>query len=186
MCLHAGPLENRTASLGEVMMLRRMPSLQPHSNPKYLDLHRPTTHTEILAHYSRARGSIQPSAMSLFGISISTTVVSTFVSIQSDNVVPLTTTFTPELACTSRWLQPWVDIPWIVSNYNNQLYGPFVTRDRLFETCRPGNVQNAKYSPGLCPSGQKIAKLTEYVTLPQSSDQSNRMWEASCCPKLVF
>jgi hypothetical protein len=110
---------------------------------------------------------------------MSTGLVTTIVVSSLDNIVPtqatpLTTTFTPASSCVDRWLQPISTSPTI---YSSALY------DAKYAECQAANQTQPVFSPGLCPSGHRLATITQYLKLPEASDQSHRLWKGVCCSK---
>jgi hypothetical protein len=84
----------------------------------------------------------------------------------------LTTTFTYAYPCGKQWLQlfPDEDGGSSSSYFSITQYGTF------FRACQPENA--VSFSPGLCPSGQRVAAMTESI---YKGDLKNRLWEAVCC-----
>jgi hypothetical protein len=96
---------------------------------------------------------------------------------------PLLTQFTYASSCVRRWYQPYPDSSsWYTSLYST--YG----RDNYFASYQPSDGSSSlqlRYSPGICPSGQTIATITESRTVPVAEDGSGRVWLAYCCLRYV-
>jgi hypothetical protein len=107
---------------------------------------------------------------------VTTTVVSSLIGIVPASVTPLTTTSTPASICASRWYQEQPDSPSIRSGWD----------DRLYATCLQANATNVVFSPGICPSGQSIVDITEYMTTPEASDHGHRSWRGKCSERFVI
>lgn len=96
---------------------------------------------------------------------------------------PLLTKYTYPSSCVRRWYQPYPDSSsWYTSLYST--YG----RGNYFASCQPSDGTSSlqlRYSPGVCPSGQTIAIITESRTVPVAEDGSGRVWLAYCCLRYV-
>ncbi|KAF2399296.1 hypothetical protein EJ06DRAFT_522795 [Trichodelitschia bisporula] len=73
------------------------------------------------------------------------------------NIAPLTTSFTPPAACATQYAAPNRDI-------NSVGAGNFVV-GRTSSCYPPGFVSISFYSPGICPSGQTLAKTAQSTTV---------------------
>lgn len=96
---------------------------------------------------------------------------------------PLTTKYIYASSCITRWYQPYPDSSsWYTSLVST--YG----RGNYFASCQPSDGTSSlqlRYSPGVCPSGQTIATITESRTVPVAEDGSGRVWLAYCCLRYV-
>lgn len=131
-----------------------------------------------------------PYACSIFGRemadidAVSVTIISGTESFPATaNLRPLLTEFTYASSCVSHWYQPYPDSP---SSYTT-LYSTYGRRN-YFASCQPSDGSSSlqlRYSPGVCPSGQTIATITESRTVPVAEDGSGRVWLAYCCLRYV-
>jgi hypothetical protein len=105
---------------------------------------------------------------------MTTTVVFTLDNTVPTRATPLTTTFTPVSSCLDRWLQPY---PTASTIYSFELY------EAKYAECQAANQTQPMFSSGLCLSGHRLATITQYLKLPESSDQSHRLWKGVCGSK---
>ncbi|KAF1958444.1 hypothetical protein CC80DRAFT_30780 [Byssothecium circinans] len=108
--------------------------------------------------------------------SVYTTVYSTSLpTFNPGNVPPLTAIYTPPFTCLNRWM--WDEH----SQQAFSVYTMISLSDRIDVSCQPYGITSGTYSPGVCPSGQTVAEVTEYQT--HESPGVGKYWQASCCPR---
>ncbi|KAF2133981.1 hypothetical protein P153DRAFT_353197 [Dothidotthia symphoricarpi CBS 119687] len=85
------------------------------------------------------------------------------------NIRPLTTVYTPPSSCVDRWIQP--------NPLDTVISSVLGYASRMYLSCQAGGIAPT-YSPGVCPSGQRLRNITEYQF---SNGGSDRAWKGICC-----
>lgn len=92
---------------------------------------------------------------------------------------PLTTLFTAPTGCSNLWYQTDTKAANLLSGWQE------VESEHAYLACQAKSV-NPTYSPGMCPEGQTIVRMTEWMS-PAAPQQNTsvpaRLWQAVCCQR---
>jgi len=126
-------------------------------------------------------------SLTSYNSSFYTTVfLATSISLER-NLAGLTTIFTPPPECSGIWeLSPPPGPPGTTvfsRNGRDSRTSGTDWIDNVYASCQPLSYQDM-YSPGVCPDGHWIARLTSSQFT--QSDTTASIWQAECCPRYRY
>jgi len=86
---------------------------------------------------------------------------------------PLTTFFEPPDGCSTQWI--WYGAGSVSSGFSVPNMAAMGVQSDYYARCRPYDQVSARYSPGICTSGQTLAEMDELRF------QSFVLWTGICC-----